>query len=852
MQKAITGITVFVWFFVTGHLMAQAVPPFGTYYQQRATHFATLPQTADDIIFLGNSLTDGAEWSELFGDLRIKNRGISGDLSAGVLNRIDEIITRKPAKIFLLIGTNDLAGKVSPDTVLQRILRMADLLKTATPGTHLFVQGILPVNAAFKKFPSHTGNGALIRALNAALQTAAAAHRYTFIDIYRRFADAAGDLDAAYTNDGLHLTGKGYMFWKHCIYPYVYDLEPRAALLPLPVQLRWEEGFFPVYACSTIYVTDSSLLKEAWHLQKRLREKGMAMAVKNSRPSGEPYIELAIPAGAGYKSTDENYRLSVKTEAVVLTANSAHGIFNGLQTLLQLARSGAMIDACDITDRPAFAWRGYMVDVGRNYMSLDLLKQQIDIMSRYKLNVFHFHFTEDIAWRLASESYPRLTEPENMLRDKGLYYTKADMKELIAYCAERHITLLPEIDMPGHSAAFRRATGWDMQSDSGMVIVKRILEEFMTDFDLPYLHIGADEVKITNKDFIPAITEFIRSHGKQVVGWQPGGNFLPGTILQLWKEDGKTAKESFSFPVLDSRHLYLNHFDPLESVVTIFNRRIANKAYGDSMTLGGIICLWNDRAVGKEEDLLTMNPVYPSMLAFAERTWLGGGQEKWIANLSDGDTTAFAHFEKRMLDHRQTVFAGYPFPYTRQSQLSWQLYGPYPNDGGKNKQFRPEYTHPPYRKEWYANVTGGTVVLRHWWYPLISGAISQPRENETFYAVTGIQSDEDGERDFWIGFNNLSRSMATDSPPKDAWDDRGSRIWVNGEEIKPPVWKHAGKKGNLEMPLTDEGYEYRSPVKIRLVKGMNEVKIKLPVTSFRSRGWENPVKWMFTFAPVGD
>jgi N-acetyl-beta-hexosaminidase len=213
----------------------------------------------------------------------------------------------------------------------------------------------------------------------------------------------------------------------------------------------------------------------------------------------------------------------VNAASVKLVANTAHGIFNGMQTLKQLLRSGTMIDAVSITDWPAFSWRGYMIDVGRNYMSMPLLKQQIDVMAANKLNIFHFHATEDIAWRIASKQYPQLTAPEHMLRNKGMYYSEAEIKELINYCKERHITFVPEIDMPGHSAAFKRAMKTDMQSDSGLVIVKNILKEFCTTYDVPYIHIGADEVKITNKSFVPEVTAFIESMGKKVIGWQPGG-----------------------------------------------------------------------------------------------------------------------------------------------------------------------------------------------------------------------------------------------------------------------------------------------------------------------------------------
>ncbi len=241
--------------------------------------------------------------------------------------------------------------------------------------------------------------------------------------------------------------------------------------------------------------------------------------------AGESFIELSIGKIKVAQNEAEAYQLDVNATTIKLVANTAHGIFNGIQTLKQLLRTETMIDGCSITDWPAFSWRGYMIDVGRNYMSMPLLKQQIDVMAANKLNVFHFHATEDIAWRIAIKQYPQLTAPEHMLRNKGMYYSEAEMKELINYCKERHITFVPEIDMPGHSAAFKRSMKTDMQSDSGLVIVKNILKEFCTTYDVPYIHIGADEVKITNKKFIPEVTAYIENLGKKVIGWQPGGNF---------------------------------------------------------------------------------------------------------------------------------------------------------------------------------------------------------------------------------------------------------------------------------------------------------------------------------------
>ncbi|MVN20429.1 family 20 glycosylhydrolase [Mucilaginibacter arboris] len=827
---------------------------FPTFYQQRSSLFRLLPQTKGDIIFLGNSITNGSEWDELFADPRIKNRGISGDVTAGVLNRLDEVTERKPAKIFLLIGINDLSAGTAPDTVAKNIFLIAKKVSGQTPTTQLYVQSLLPVNNTLNKFPTHVNKGEQIKRVNQLLRSNAALYHYTFVDLFPSFCNAEGKLDTLYTNDGLHQKGAGYMLWKHLVYPLVYDLQNKPSLIPLPQSLKWNEGYFQLYNCKTIVVKEASLQKEALRLQQKLLQKGLIVSIGRAAKNNEPFIELRLAKTDAPQLKEEAYHLEVSGQRVLLNANTAHGIFNGLQTLEQLMRDNTMIDACTITDWPAFAWRGYMVDVGRNFQSVDLLKQQIEIMGRYKLNIFHFHLTEDIAWRLAIKQYPQLTAAENMQRNKGEYYTEEELKDLILFCKERYITLIPEIDMPGHSAAFTRAFGISMQSDSGMVIVKNILKEVCETYDVPYIHIGADEVRISNKNFVPEVTAYIEKLGKKVIGWQPGGNFTNTTIRQMWMDDNGKIENNSEIRYIDSRHLYLNHMDPLESVVTIFNREIGNKQKGDSRALGGIICVWPDRRIENEADNLRTNPVYPAMLAFAERSWRGGGIPGWTAKIgSPGSENAkqFAEFEDRLMDQKQEYFRRLPFPYVAQASLNWKLYGPYENNGDLSKTFAPEDKNFSLNSATpVVQAVGGTIVLRHWWYPLISGVIEKPAENTTWYASTSIWSEDNHVQDFWIGFNNLSRSTATDSPKWGTWNDLQSEVWVNGKLIPPPHWKRGGQKGNSETPLTDEGYEYREPTKITLQKGWNQVLIKAPVGSFKGKDWQNPVKWMFTFITV--
>jgi hexosaminidase len=131
----------------------------------------------------------------------------------------------------------------------------------------------------------------------------------------------------------------------------------------------------------------------------------------------------------------------------------------------------------------------------------------------------------------------------------------------------------------------------------------------------------------------------------------------------------------------------------------------------------------------------------------------------------------------------------------------------------------------------------------------VKGLLEKPEENTTWYATTKIWSDKDQMQNFWIGFNNISRSYGSDSPDERTWDNTKSEVLVNGKLIAPLLWKQAGAKRNLELPLIDEGYEYREPTKVQLKKGRNTVLVKLPVDSFKGKDWQNPEKGMFTVVP---
>ena len=195
---------------------------YSTFYYQRATLFEALPVTSSDIIFLGNSITNGAEWAELFNDKHVKNRGISGDICMGVYDRLDAVLKGKPAKIFLLIGINDVSRGAPADTIVSRIGMIVGKIKEDSPKTKLYLQSVLPVTDHYNMFKGHTSRWRVIPEINKGLVRLAEKEGVTYIDLYSHFVDKqTGKMNAAYINDGLHLLGKGYLKWVEIVKPYI-------------------------------------------------------------------------------------------------------------------------------------------------------------------------------------------------------------------------------------------------------------------------------------------------------------------------------------------------------------------------------------------------------------------------------------------------------------------------------------------------------------------------------------------------------------------------------------------------------------------------------------------------------
>jgi len=519
---------------------------------------------------------------------------------------------------------------------------------------------------------------------------------------------------------------------------------------------------------------------------------------------------------------NEAYRLTVHRNKIRVEAITEQGAYWGLQTLNQLLqhrRGKTFVRGCEIVDWPAFRVRGFMQDVGRGYISMDELKREIDMLSRYKINVFHWHLTENQAWRLESKLFPVLNDSCNVTRMPGKFYTQEEAKELVRYCKQRQVLLIPEFDMPGHSAAFVRAFRHDMQSEAGMKILKLLMDEVCDVFEVPYLHIGTDEVAFTNPQFAPEMVAYIRAKGKKVISWNPGWHYKPGEIdmTHLWSYRGKAQE---GIPAIDSRFHYLNHFDVFADIIALYNSRIYNQPQGSDDIAGAIMAVWQDRVVVPEENVIRENAFYPNMLAFAERSWRGGGSEYFDRNgtvLPGEDSEefkSFADFEERMLWHKEHHFKGYPFAYVKQTNVKWNITDAFPNGGNPEQAFPPEaglkdqyiYDGKAYNVR---QAIGAGIYLRHVWGTLVPSFYKEPAENHTAYAYTWVYSPKAQDVGLWVEFQNYGRSEKDLPPPAGKWDYKGSRIWLNDSEILPPVWTATHTKPDNETPLGNENFTAR-------------------------------------------
>lgn len=219
MSKAVTLLLVGIWV-LTLSVRAQenartwdTLPRMIEHYQQKVAAFKKEKTTTGKVLFLGNSITEGGNFKKLLKDSTIVNRGIGGDITFGILRRLDEVTRFQPSKLYMLIGINDLSKGIPEDVILENMFLIVAQIKKASPKTQIYVQSILPVNPSFKNFPKGYDVMEGISVINGQLSKISKRFGYTYIDLHKHFLDKDGNMDATLSNDGLHLNAAGYQRW---------------------------------------------------------------------------------------------------------------------------------------------------------------------------------------------------------------------------------------------------------------------------------------------------------------------------------------------------------------------------------------------------------------------------------------------------------------------------------------------------------------------------------------------------------------------------------------------------------------------------------------------------------------
>ena len=390
-------------------------------------------------------------------------------------------------------------------------------------------------------------------------------------------------------------------------------------ITPKPNATIASEGSLDISRGLSLYIDAPK--DEVSRLERAASEVGVELR-RVKRPAKRAYLNLAvvemseIKGAEEYKSFDEGYLLNIGAEGVDIKATTAAGLYYGLQTLRQICDEREAIAACQICDAPRFEYRGILIDVSRHYRSVEFLKRQIDAMAELKMNRLHLHLTDAAGWRIEVESYPRLCNyaawrtpatwkgwwygdrafvEQGSEGAYGGYLTKAEARELVAYAADRYMTIIPEIEMPGHSdeviAAYpelgctqrpERQGDLCIGKEATFEMMQAILDEIIEIFPSEYIHIGGDEASKSSwrecedckrrmqeeglesvdelqSYMIHRIEKYLNARGRQIIGWDEilEGGLAPNATVMSWRgEEGGLAAAAAGHNVVMSPHAY--------------------------------------------------------------------------------------------------------------------------------------------------------------------------------------------------------------------------------------------------------------------------------------------------------
>ncbi|NLA24697.1 MAG: family 20 glycosylhydrolase [Bacteroidales bacterium] len=482
--------------------------------------------------------------------------------------------------------------------------------------------------------------------------------------------------------------------------------ESMHSIIPVPYHAQAIRSRFIINKNTVIKYEDAKLKFEAEWLANKIQENAGIELKINPEFSLEKSINLIISDTAKWCEA-EGYHLFISNNQISLIAAKPAGIFYGLQTLVQLfplhnKQKEIELQGFRISDKPAYKWRGLNMDCCRHFMQKEFVMKYIDLLAMHKMNTFHWHLTEDQAWRIEIKKYPKLTEVGAWRIDPdgkryGGFYTQEDIKEVVEYAKKRHINIVPEIELPGHALAALASypelscTGgpfviekrWGVfddiycaGNDSVFIFLKDILDEVIELFPSKYIHIGGDEapkirwenckkcqkrIKDENlKDefelqswFVNQIGDYLLQKGRRIIGWdeilEGGADKLKNVTVQSWRgfDGAKQAAESENFAIVSAAdYCYLDADPGNTSLEKVYSFNPIPKGLAEEnwhRIVGSEACIWTETAPQEVVD----SRVFPRLCALAEVIWSPRNTRNW----EDFNERLKAHYIRlRMLD----------------------------------------------------------------------------------------------------------------------------------------------------------------------------------------------------------
>ena len=407
-------------------------------------------------------------------------------------------------------------------------------------------------------------------------------------------------------------------------------------------------------------------------------------------PSAVKVVSGAVEGVRGDLAA-EAYELTIALDGVTIRASDPRGERYARTTLRQLVKlSGGKVPCGTVTDWPQYRWRGLMHDCGRNYLDMDSLRKVLDLMAAYKLNLFHWHITDYYGWRLESKKYPMLQAPWAFRRYISKYYTQQEFREVLDYAKARGITVMPEMDVPGHSLSFRRGLAIEHMAERKVKeIVCNLIDELCaltTPEEMPFFHLGTDEARTpweqVPDSYCPAWADQVRKNGRIPVGWTPGkpmtGANGEKSAKMIWYAELKPEPDELAF---DTTRLYFGGYDGMNLLnVAAFSKPLRYDI-PDVQKLGPVMCSWHDDMLGEDTSILLRNNHFgPAIVMYSSLMWERREVDhpEYLVKLPAPGTEAFGYvrrFEDRIIAQRDKVLTDLqmPFAFVRQTDLRWRI-----------------------------------------------------------------------------------------------------------------------------------------------------------------------------------